>query len=93
MSILRDALSSPLRQIAENTGLEGSVVVRTVLNAKQKGWGLNARTGNYEDMVKAGITDPLMVTRAALENAASIAGMIMTTEGLLAEVAEEEEEE
>jgi len=93
VTILRGALTSPLRQIAENTGLEGSVVVRTVLNAEKPGWGLNARTGNHEDMVKAGITDPLMVTRAALENAASIAGMIMTTEGLLAEVAEAEDED
>ncbi|MCD6360701.1 MAG: chaperonin GroEL [Armatimonadetes bacterium] len=93
VDILRSALSAPLRQIAENTGLEGSVVVRTVLDADKTGWGLNARTGNYEDMVEAGITDPLMVTRSALENAASIAAMIMTTEGLLAEIEEKKDED
>jgi len=93
VNILRDALSAPLRQIAENSGLEGSVVVQTVLDNDAAGWGLNARTGEYGDMIAAGVTDPLMVTRSALENAASIAAMIMTTEGLLAEVEEEDDEE
>ncbi len=92
VSILRESLSAPLRQIAENTGLEGSVVVQTVIDKNEPGWGLNARTGEYEDMIAAGVTDPLMVTRAALENAASIASMIMTTEGLVAEIEEDADE-
>ncbi len=92
VDILRSALSEPVRQIAENTGLEGSVVVQNLLDADKPGWGLNAITGNYEDMTEAGIIDPLKVTRSALENAASVAGMILTTEGLLAEAPEKEAE-
>ncbi|MGD9498545.1 MAG: chaperonin GroEL [Armatimonadota bacterium] len=92
VDIVRGALSAPLRQIAENSGVEGSVVVRHVLDSEDNQIGFNALNGKYENMVQAGIIDPLMVTRAALENAASIAGMIMTTEGLLAEVEKEEED-
>jgi len=91
VNTLREALAEPVRQIAENTGLEGSVVVHNVIDSGKQGWGLNALTGELEDMIKAGITDPLKVTRCALENAASIAGMILTTEGLLAEIPEEKE--
>jgi chaperonin GroEL len=91
VKILRSALAEPLRQIAENTGLEGSVVVQHIIDSGKQGWGLNALSGEYEDMIKAGITDPLKVTRYALENAASIAGMVLTTEALLAELPEEEE--
>jgi len=90
--ILREALSEAVRQIAENTGLEGSVVVQHIIDSGKQGWGLNALTEKYEDMIEAGITDPLKVTRSALENAASIAGMILTTEGLLAEIPEKKEE-
>jgi chaperonin GroEL len=93
VGIVRAALSAPLRQIAENSGADGSVVVTYVLEAEGVNVGYNALNGKYEDMVAAGIIDPLMVTRSALENAASIASMIMTTEGLLAEVEKEEEEE
>ncbi len=93
VNIVRNALSSPLHQIAENSGAEGSVVVRHVLDSEDNDVGFNALTEKCENMVEAGIIDPLMVTRAALENAASIAGMIMTTEGLLAEIEEEEEED
>ena len=78
------ALEEPLRQIAENAGLEGSVVVNKV-KGLPAGEGLNAETGEYEDMVKAGIIDPAMVTRSALQNAASIAKNILTTECIVAD--------
>jgi chaperonin GroEL len=82
--ILRRALEEPLRQIAANAGLEGSVVVEKVKNSKP-GVGLNAVTGDYVDMVSTGIIDPAKVTRSALENAASIASLLLTTECLIAE--------
>ena len=84
--IVRRALEEPMRQIAENAGLEGSVVVNDVRKA-EKGEGLNAATGEIVDLVKAGIIDPAMVTRSALQNAASIAKNILTTEAIVAEVA------
>ena len=80
----RRALEEPLRQIAKNAGLEGSVVVNKV-KGLPAGQGLNAETGEYEDMVKAGIIDPAMVTRSALQNAASIAKNILTTECIVAD--------
>ncbi|MEN6371081.1 MAG: chaperonin GroEL [Armatimonadota bacterium] len=83
-AIVRKALEEPLRQIAENAGLEGSVVVQRV-KAEKKGFGLNAMTEEYVDMVKAGIIDPVKVNRSALENAASIAALILTTESLVVE--------
>jgi chaperonin GroEL len=79
------ALEEPLRQISENAGLEGSVVVNDVRKAK-KGHGLNAATGEIVDLIAAGIIDPAMVTRSALQNAASIAKNILTTEAIVAEV-------
>ena len=79
------ALEEPLRQIAENAGLEGSVVVNDVRKAK-KGYGLNAATGEIVDLIAAGVIDPAMVTRSALQNAASIAKNILTTEAIVAEV-------
>ena len=81
------ALEEPLRQIAQNAGLEGSVVVSDVRPAK-KGHGLNAATGEIVDLVKEGIIDPAMVTRSALQNAASIAKNILTTEAIVAEIAD-----
>ncbi|MBV8946347.1 MAG: chaperonin GroEL [Solirubrobacterales bacterium] len=87
--IVRRALEEPMRQIAENAGLEGSVVVNDVRNA-EKGKGLNAATGEIVDLVKEGIIDPAMVTRSALQNAASIAKNILTTEAIVAEVPEKE---
>jgi chaperonin GroEL len=87
--IVRRALEEPLRQIAENAGLEGSVVVNDVRKAK-KGEGLNAATGEIVDLVKEGIIDPAMVTRSALQNAASIAKNILTTEAIVAEIPEKE---
>ncbi|MFQ3549014.1 MAG: chaperonin GroEL [Armatimonadota bacterium] len=88
VKIVRRALEEPLRQIAENAGYEGSIVVERVKNEK-KGIGFNAATGEYEDLVKAGIVDPVKVTRSALENAASIGSLILTTESLIAEKPEE----
>src|SRR5207244_2226471 len=83
-SIIKRALEEPLRQLAQNGGLEGSVVVGEVRKAA-KGHGLNVDTGEVEDLVTAGVIDPTMVTRSALQNAASIAKTILTTEAILAE--------
>ena len=82
VSIVRRALEEPLRQLAANAGLEGSVVIDKVREQK-KGMGLNVDTGEYVDLVKTGIIDPAMVTRSALQNAASIAKNIITTEALV----------
>ncbi len=87
--IVRRALEEPMRQIADNAGLEGSVVVNDVRKAK-KGHGLNAANGEIVDLVKEGIIDPAMVTRSALQNAASIAKNILTTEAIVAEVPEKD---
>jgi chaperonin GroEL len=84
VEIIRNAIESPLRTIAENAGVEGSVVVMKVEEGKGA-FGYNARTGVYEDLMKAGVIDPTKVSRIALENAASIAGMILTTECVVAE--------
>ncbi|MCL4288993.1 MAG: chaperonin GroEL [Thermoleophilia bacterium] len=85
--IIIRALEEPLRQLSENAGLEGSVVIDKVRNAG-KGQGLNVDTGEYEDLIKSGIIDPTMVTRSALQNAASIAKNIITTETIVAEAPE-----
>ena len=87
--IVYRALEEPMRQIAENAGLEGSVVVNDVRKAK-KGFGLNAATNEIVDLVAAGVIDPAMVTRSALQNAASIAKNILTTEAIVAEVPEKD---
>jgi len=84
VEIVRNAIESPLRTIAENAGVEGSVVVMKVEEGKGA-FGYNARTGVYEDLMKAGVIDPTKVSRIALENAASIAGMILTTECVVAD--------
>ena len=82
VNLVKKALDEPLRQIANNAGVEGSVVVEQV---KSSGTGYNALTNTYEDMVKAGITDPAKVTRSAIQNAASIAAMVLTTEAVVSE--------
>jgi chaperonin GroEL len=87
--IILRAVEEPLRQLAYNAGLEGSVVVDKVRGAK-KGEGLNVETGEIEDLVKSGIIDPTMVTRSALQNAASIAKNILTTEAVVAEMPEKQ---
>jgi chaperonin GroEL len=89
VEIIRKALEEPIRQIAENSGFEGSVVVNKVRDLKP-GEGLNAGTGEYGDLVADGVIDPTMVTRSALQNAASIAKNILTTECIVAEPPEEE---
>jgi len=91
VTIVKRALEEPLRQIAENAGLEGSVIVEKVkaLGAHE---GLDARTGEFVDLVKSGIIDPAKVSRAALENAASIAGLVLTTEAMVAEKPEKKTE-
>jgi chaperonin GroEL len=87
--IIRRALEEPIRQIAENSGFEGSVVVNKVRDLKP-GEGLNAANGDYGDLIAAGVIDPTMVTRSALQNAASIAKNILTTECIVAEPPEAE---
>src|SRR5207248_5368504 len=87
--IIRRALEEPVRQLAENAGLEGSVIVNEVRNAGD-GKGLNAETGEIVDLVSEGVIDPAMVTRSALQNAASIAKNILTTEAIVAEMPEKE---
>ncbi|MEW5900625.1 MAG: chaperonin GroEL [Acidobacteriota bacterium] len=89
VTIVRRALEEPLRQIAANAGWEGSIVVEKVKEMKPD-TGFNALTEKYEDMIKSGILDPTKVVRIALQNASSIAGLLLTTEGLVAEVPEEE---
>ena len=83
--IVAHALEEPIKQIATNAGLEGGVVVSKVLDLKGASEGLNAATGEYEDLVKAGIIDAAKVTRSALQNAASIAALFLTTEAVIAD--------
>jgi chaperonin GroEL len=90
VNIVRLALESPLRTIAENAGQEGSVIVNKVRDGK-KDYGYNARDNKFENFFEAGIIDPTKVTRLALENAASIAGLLLTTEAVVSEIAEEKE--
>ncbi|MBX2957931.1 MAG: chaperonin GroEL [Cyclobacteriaceae bacterium] len=90
VNIIRLALESPLRTIAENAGQEGSVIVNKVREGK-KDYGFNARTNKFEDFFSAGIIDPTKVARLALENAASIAGLLLTTEAVVSEIPEEKE--
>ena len=90
VGILRRALEAPLRVIAENAGFDGAVVADEVKKGKGN-YGFNASTGKYEDMVVAGIVDPTKVTRSALQNAVSVAGMILTTEAVVAEMPKKEE--
>jgi chaperonin GroEL len=88
-TIIARALEEPIRQLADNAGLEGSVVVNKI-HELETGFGLNVDSGEYEDLVKAGIIDPTMVTRSALQNAASIAKNILTTEAIVAEAPEKQ---
>lgn len=89
-TIVRKALTEPLHLIASNAGYQGDVVVEKVLGLP-KGQGLNAATGDYLDMVKEGIIDPLKVTRSAVQNAASIAAMVLTTEALVGDKPEKKD--
>lgn len=90
-NIVRRALEEPLRQIASNAGVEGAVVVARVRGEKNENFGYNAATDEYGDLVKDGVIDPAKVARTALQNASSIAGLMLTTEALVAEIPEEKE--
>lgn len=84
--IVYKALEEPVRQIAVNAGLEGSVIIDKIIRSRKVGYGFNAYTSEYVDMIPAGIVDPTKVTRSALQNAASVASMVLTTESLVAEI-------
>ena len=85
IDIVKRALQSPVRQVAENAGTDGSIVVGKLLDSNDPNCGFDAQTGEYVDMVKAGIIDPTKVVRLALQNAASVAGLLVTTEAMVAE--------
>ncbi len=89
INVVKRALVEPLRQIAENSGEEGAIVLGKVNDSKDNNFGYNALTGDYEDLVKAGVLDPTKVVRTALQNAGSIASLMLTTEALVAEIPEE----
>ena len=90
VQIVRRSLEEPLRQIAQNAGAEGAIVVERVREKNSLNWGYNAQTDEYEDLVKAGVIDPTKVTRTALQNAASIAGLLLTTECVVVDKPEQE---
>ncbi|HTF88405.1 MAG TPA: chaperonin GroEL [Planctomycetota bacterium] len=89
--IIRRALESPLRQIAANAGQDGAVIVQNVRAKNQKNWGYNAATDVYEDLIEAGVIDPVKVTRCALQNAASVASLLLTTDALVSDLPERDE--
>jgi chaperonin GroEL len=92
VNIVKRALEEPLRQIAANAGKEGAVIVEKVQGDKNENFGFNAATEKFEDLVAAGVIDPAKVTRYALQNAASIAGLMLTTEAMIAELPDEKGE-
>lgn len=83
MKIVLKALEEPVRQIASNAGLEGSVIINHIIESGKVGYGFNFATDGYVDMFEAGVVDPTKVTRSALQNAASVAAMVLTTESLV----------
>jgi chaperonin GroEL len=89
VNIVNRALEEPTRQIAQNAGHEGAVVVGRIRESKDENFGFNAESGEFTDLVKAGVIDPAKVTRLALQNAASIAALMLTTEALVADIKEE----
>jgi chaperonin GroEL len=92
VDLIRKAIEEPLRWIATNAGQEGSIVVARVKEAKNAGEGYNAATDKYEDLVAAGVIDPTKVVRSALQNASSIASLLLTTEALVSEIPEDKKE-
>jgi chaperonin GroEL len=92
VNLIRRALEEPVRQIAANAGFEGSVVVQHVMDGKGA-FGFNAEKGEYEDLIEAGVIDPTKVARYALQNAASVAGLLLTTEAMVAEKPEKKKPE
>ena len=91
VDIVRRAIEAPLKQISANAGIEGSIVVQRVLEENDT-FGYNARTDTFEDLAKAGVSDPTKVVRTAIENVSSIAGLLLTTEAMISEIPEEKEE-
>ena len=91
VNIVRRALEEPIRQIAQNAGHEGAVIVGRVRESKDENFGFNAETGDFEDMIKAGVIDPAKVTRLALQNAGSVVSLMLTTEVLIADLKDEEQ--
>ena len=89
VEIIRRSLEEPIRMIAQNAGAEGSLVVERVRSSKEDSFGYNALTDTYENLVQAGVIDPTKVTRTALQNAASIASLLLTTEALIVEKKED----
>ena len=89
MTIVRRACEEPVRQIVLNCGIEGAVVAEKIKNHQDPNFGFNASTEQYEDLVKAGVIDPTKVTRTALQNAASIASLMLTTEAMICGVVDE----
>ena len=89
VKIVVKALEEPVRQIAANAGLDGAVIVNEIMKSGKKGWGFDAYNEEYVDMVSAGIVDPTKVTRSALQNASSIASVVLTTEAVVADKKEE----
>ena len=85
IEIVRKAVQTPLRQIAENAGEDGAVIAGKILDRDEYNWGFDAQTGEFKDLVKAGIIDPTKVVRTALQDAASVAGLLVTTEAMVAE--------
>jgi chaperonin GroEL len=92
VTIVKRALEEPLRQIAQNAGMEGAVIVGKIRESEEENFGFNAATETFEDLVAAGVIDPAKVTRTALQNAASIAGLMLTTEAMIADIPEKESE-
>jgi chaperonin GroEL len=88
VQIVRNALKAPMRQIAENAGAEGSIVIGKLLEKGDPNWGFDAQTGEYKDMMQAGIIDPTKVVRTALQDASSVAGLMLTSEAMVAEIPE-----
>ena len=89
INIVLKALEAPMRQIAENSGVEGSIVVNKIMENKSETFGFDAQTEEYVDMIDKGIVDPAKVVRAALQDAASVAGLLVTTEAMVAEMPKE----
>jgi len=90
--IVRRALEAPARQIAINAGLDGAVVIQNIRSNKTKNWGYNAASETYEDLVKSGDIDPTKVVRTALQNAASVASLLLTTDALVSDIPDKEKE-
>jgi chaperonin GroEL len=89
---VKRAIEDPMRWIANNAGVEGSIVVQKVLESKDEEWGFNAQEERYENLVQAGVIDPAKVVRTALQNASSIASLLLTTEAMVYDIPEEKKE-